>query len=115
MIRRLPPVRRGGRDPVVFRGTGRLACIENVPFTVIGLLKSSGASAGGQDQDDVIYVPLNTAQIRLTETRYVSWIQVQAAQSGEVATVVDEVTTLLQRRHNKQAGGTNDFTVMNRS
>ena len=97
-----------GADPV-----GTQIMIQNIPFTVIGLLQANGASAGGFNQDDVIYVPLKTAQIRLTGTTYVSRIEVQATGSDQVNTVVDEVTTLLQRRHNIPTGGTNDFNVQN--
>ncbi|HUW65896.1 MAG TPA: ABC transporter permease [Spirochaetia bacterium] len=99
-----------GANPV-----GTKISVGGVPFTVIGLLKSSGASAGGQDQDDVIYVPLKTAQIRLVGSTYVSRIELQATKSDQVSTLVDEVTTLLHRRHNLANGATNDFTVTNLS
>jgi len=97
-----------GTDPV-----GTQITIANVPFTVIGLLNPSGASAAGLNQDDVIYVPLKTAQIRLTGTTYVSRIEVQASGSSQLDTVVDEVTALLRRRHNLAPGAPNDFNVMN--
>ncbi|HUW64517.1 MAG TPA: ABC transporter permease [Spirochaetia bacterium] len=99
-----------GTDPL-----GTQIMIQNVPFTVTGLLKANGASGMGQNQDDVIYVPLKTAQIRLTGTTNVSRIEVQATQGNEVAAVVDEVTTLLHRLHNLAPGAANDFNVMNLS
>src|SRR5512137_251823 len=50
----------GSADPV-----GRIVRIKKVPFTVIGLLDRKGQSPQGQDQDDVIYIPLTTGQRKL--------------------------------------------------
>jgi putative ABC transport system permease protein len=50
----------GAEDPI-----GRIIRIRNVPFSVIGVLELKGQSPQGQDQDDVIVVPVRTAQRRL--------------------------------------------------
>jgi putative ABC transport system permease protein len=49
-----------GEDPV-----GRVIRLRNVPFQVIGVLAPKGQSTQGWDQDDVVYVPLATARMRL--------------------------------------------------
>jgi len=99
-----------GTDPV-----GTQIWIKRVPFTVIGLLQASGASMGGQNMDDMIYVPLKTAQIRLYGSTYVSLIEVQASQGNQVNTVLDEVTALLHQRHGLAPGAPDDFYVRNLS
>ena len=48
------------------------------PFTVVGVLASKGASAMGDDQDDVVMVPLDTAVTRLQRNRYLGSIEMSA-------------------------------------
>ena len=50
--------------------------INNQPFKVVGLLESKGQSSMGQDQDDMIYIPLTTAQERMLGITYVQSINV---------------------------------------
>src|SRR5690606_39482832 len=45
------------RDPL-----GEYMLIGNVPFLIIGVMQEKGATPWGQDQDDVVFVPLNTAR-----------------------------------------------------
>ncbi|MBI2468619.1 MAG: ABC transporter permease, partial [Candidatus Rokubacteria bacterium] len=47
-------------DPV-----GQTIRLNKVPFTVIGVLEAKGQSAWGQDQDDVILIPISTAKKKL--------------------------------------------------
>ncbi len=44
---------------------GKYVLLRNVPFLVIGVMTEKGASPGGSDQDDAIFVPINTGLIRL--------------------------------------------------
>lgn len=53
--------------------------INNQPYKVIGLLASKGQSSMGQDQDDMIYVPLTTAQERMLGITYVQSINIQVS------------------------------------
>lgn len=98
----------GNGNPV-----GQNVRINNAPFKVIGVLDSKGQSAGGQDQDDVVVIPLTTAQERLLGITYVQTISVQAANADVVNQVQDDVTTLLRSRHKIAAGKEDDFTVRN--
>jgi putative ABC transport system permease protein len=50
----------GGIDPV-----GQIVRIKKIPFTVVGALTPKGQTTWGQDQDDLIFVPLTTAQRQL--------------------------------------------------
>jgi len=48
------------------RPIGQQMQIRDVPFIVMGVLRSKGQGAGGQDADDIILVPFTTAQGRLS-------------------------------------------------
>jgi putative ABC transport system permease protein len=100
-----------GADPM-----GQSIRIGSQPFTVVGVLKSKGASTFGRSPDDVIYVPLTTARARLTgssSTNSVNSIQVQADSADNVTQVVSDITLLLEQRH--KITTTDDFTVRNQN
>ena len=90
---------------------GQRVTINGLPFEVIGVLQSKGGT-GFFNQDDQIFVPLSTAQLRLIgQTNYrgadvVNTIDVQVDQPNDVTTVTQEITQELTARH-----GTVDFTV----
>ena len=101
----------GGIDP-----TGQVIRIKNVPFTVLGVLASKGQSTWGQDQDDVIFVPLRTAQKRLFGMQFpgmVKQIAVQAREQELMKDVESQINDLLRQRHHIQPAQDNDFTVRN--
>lgn len=84
-------------------------------YRVIGLLQSIGASSGGSDQDDVIYIPVTTAQLRLLgiTNRSISMMQVQVAGQDEMAGVQQAITYLLRKRHRLNDNQDDDFTIRN--
>jgi len=84
-------------------------------MTVVGVTKSTGASAGGQDQDDIIYIPVRTAQIRFLGQNYVNQISVQVENQEAMDTVIDQTTTLLRQRHRIHAADADDFNIRNLS
>ena len=98
----------GGASPV-----GKMIRINKAPFRVVGVLASKGQSSMGQDQDDLIIVPLATAQDRLMGISYLNNISIQAKNSEVIDKVQEEVTSLLRRRHRLAATVENDFTVRN--
>jgi putative ABC transport system permease protein len=105
----------GGVDPV-----GQVFRIKNVPFTVLGVLSPKGQSFGGQDQDDVILLPISTAKKKVlgegqANARSVGMIMVQARSDKAMNAAQEEVTALLRQRHHIQPGQDDDFTVRNLS
>ena len=96
----------GTENPV-----GKNIRIKNQPFKVIGILASKGSSGFGQDQDDVIYIPLTTAQERMMGITYVQSISLQAADTQKIDQVQDEITTLLRQRHRITGDKEDDFHV----
>jgi macrolide transport system ATP-binding/permease protein len=93
-----------GGDPI-----GRYVLINNVPFQVIGVMTAKGATAGGMDADDVIFIPLNTGMLRIFGQNFVRSITVSVADLNAMSAVEDQITTLLTARHN----GQQDFRVRN--
>lgn len=96
----------GTENPV-----GKNIRIKNQPFKVIGILASKGSSGFGQDQDDVIYIPLTTAQERMMGITYVQSISLQATDTQKIEQVQDEITTLLRQRHRITGDKEDDFHV----
>ena len=69
-----------------------------MPFTVIGVLASKGASAGG-DQDDTVLIPFRTGQVRLFGATSINQIIVQVADASQMDAATTELTTLLRQHH----------------
>lgn len=92
---------------------GKMIRINKAPFRVVGVLASKGQSSMGQDQDDLVIVPLATAQDRLMGISYLNNISIQAKNSEVIDKVQEDVTSLLRTRHRLAATVENDFTVRN--
>jgi putative ABC transport system permease protein len=92
---------------------GETVRIEGQPFRVIGVLEERGGSAFA-NQDDVVLVPLTTAQTRLlhrsTRDR-VDMLMVQALSAQDVPQASQEVAQILRSRHHA-AIGADDFTIL---
>lgn len=93
--------------------TGRNIRINNTPYQVVGVLESKGQSAMGGDQDDVVIIPLTTAQERLLGVTYVQMINVQVSTPEAMDQVQAEVENLIRQRHKITAGKEDDFNVQN--
>ncbi|MHB1404817.1 MAG: ABC transporter permease [Desulfitobacteriaceae bacterium] len=93
---------------------GKIVKLNNVPFQVIGVTASQGSS-GFQNNDDMIFVPITTAQARLIGNKYVRQIFIEAASADLMQTAQDEVTMALRRAHTIQAGQPDDFSIMNQA
>lgn len=92
---------------------GKTLRIADVPFQVIGLLKSRGAGPAGASLDNVILIPINTASRRLFNRDFLTMLiaQVRAPDRSDQATA--RVTALLRQRHHIQPPTLDDFTVTN--
>jgi putative ABC transport system permease protein len=95
----------------VVNAIGQVIRIKNLPFRVIGVLAPKGSSGFGQDQDDVIMVPLTTEQRKIAGITWLSWIFVNAASQGESETVRTDIIKLMRDRHKIQPGSEDDFQV----
>lgn len=95
-----------GADPV-----GQTIRIRNIPFKIVGLLKSKGQSATGVDQDDIIVAPYTTVQKRLLGINFIWGIMVAAVSKDKIQQAQEEITNVLRIRHRLQAWEDNDFTI----
>ncbi len=90
---------------------GRTIRVNNIPLKVIGVLEAKGSNSWGRDQDDVVMVPYTTAQKRLMGISHVTAILVSAQSSPRVGEAVQQITSILRRRHRLKTGDENDFFV----
>lgn len=101
----------GNDDPI-----NKTIRIKKVPFTVIGVLSSKGQSMLGQDQDDIVYVPISTAQRNLVGRWFagtVRSIMVKAVSTDQLGAAENQIKELLRQRHRIGQGQDDDFTVRN--
>ena len=97
---------------------GQTVRLRRVPFTVVGTLTAKGQGGFGQDQDDVILVPLETARRRLMGAMglpagAVMQITLGITRAEDVSYAQGEVEALLRQRHRIQPGEEDDFSVRN--
>lgn len=95
----------GRNDPV-----GQRIRIKNIPFEVIGVLKSKG-TGGHHDPDDTVVVPISVAMRRLFGQDHVNRIFVAANQGRPLWETADELTKFLRRRHRIREGKDDDFNI----
>lgn len=101
----------GDMDPI-----NKTMRIGNVPFKIIGLLKTKGQNGMGMDQDDLVFIPITTAQKKVFGTNFpgtVSMINVKAQNSDILSTTETDINELLKTRHHIGKNQDNDFEVRN--
>src|SRR5439155_1132612 len=80
---------------------GQIIRIRKVPFTVVGLLERKGQNSWGQDQDDIILIPLSTAKKKVLGTsqanaRSVGSISVKIRSGEDMAEAENQMRALLR-------------------
>lgn len=103
----------GDVDPV-----GKSIRIKSVPFTVIGVLARKGQTPTGQDQDDLILLPVSTAKrkvlgIKSANADAVDAIMIQAKTTDKIAAAEEETRALLRQRHHLAPSEDDDFSLRN--
>jgi putative ABC transport system permease protein len=104
-----------GQDPV-----GRYIRVNRVPLNVIGVLEPKGQTPQGQDQDDMVLVPLDTARKRILGDAALSGqsvgnILLKVRSSEEVGQAEEDARRVLKVRHRWRPGQDEDFTIRNLS
>jgi putative ABC transport system permease protein len=84
-------------------------------YTVIGLLESKGAGMGGQDQDSVVMIPLDTAMYRLANSTAINTIQISAVSKEYMEAAQKEAEAILRESRKIADGATADFSIMNQT
>ncbi|MCA3565166.1 MAG: ABC transporter permease [Methylocystis sp.] len=103
----------GEDDPI-----GQTIRVKNVPFEVIGVMARKGQSAQGQDQDDSVFLPLQSARQRVigasrAKTRTVGSMLIKVREGEDMAEAEAEIKSLLRQRHRLREGDDDDFTLRN--
>jgi putative ABC transport system permease protein len=99
----------GATEPI-----GQTIRVKDLPFRVVGVLNIKGQSAHmGQDQDDVIFVPITTLQKKLTGDTWLRFIVVSAVSRQASYAAQEQITALLRDRHRIRPGQDDDFMVRN--
>ncbi len=99
-------------------GVGQTVRLGRVPFVVVGTLESKGQGGWGQDQDDVMMVPMQTARRRLLGAmglppKAVMQVALTVNDAGDLSYVQGEVEALLRQSHGIDPGEEDDFSVRN--
>ena len=98
----------GQSDPI-----GSSIRIGTTPFTVVAVLAEKGSTGMGDDQDDVIMVPLDTALARLSKSRNLGMIAISVVRDDLMDRAQTEIDTILRESHRLSATATADYSVMN--
>jgi len=98
-----------GEDPI-----GKFIRMKGVPFEVVGVLDVKGKAFGGNDQDDLVLVPLTTVPRALGTSlppASISYAMIQVARGAVSSDVAFEVANLMRERHRIAPGDPDDFTL----
>ena len=93
---------------------GQFIRINNQSFRVVGITVSKGGS-GFQNQDDIVYIPLSTAQKQLFGSSYLSSISVEATSDKVMTQAEDEIGYLLLARHKINNPAQADFSIFSQN
>jgi putative ABC transport system permease protein len=102
-----------GVDPI-----DQVIRVRKVPLTVIGVLERKGQNALGQDQDDIVLMPISTARNRVLgqtqgRQRRIGAISVKVADGVDMKVVEERIRDLLRQRLKVQPGAEDPFTIRN--
>ena len=94
--------------------------IKKVPFTVVGVLSRKGQNSWGQDQDDVILIPISTAKKKVlgvsqANPRSVGSISIKVRADEDMIEAEEQIRALLRQRHRLQPFQDDDFWLRNLS
>jgi putative ABC transport system permease protein len=101
----------GDTDPI-----GQIVRVKKLLCTVVGVLDSKGQNTFGQDQDDVIVIPLTTAKrkvlgVSLANARTVNGISIKVGDNEDLKEVQQNIRDLVRQRHRLQPGQDDDFGI----
>ena len=95
-----------GEDPV-----GKVIRYKQIPFRIVGVLKSKGYNSFGMDQDDLVLAPYTTVMKRILSVTYLQSINASALTEDMTDLAIGEVTALLRQNHRIGEMDEDDFTI----
>ncbi len=97
----------GDKNPV-----GKYILLRRAPCLVVGIMEEKGVDISGADQDNQIFIPLNTFLRRFVNKNFIGTIYAQAANEESIPSAKKEIEYILRYRHKIRAGEKDDFTVI---
>jgi putative ABC transport system permease protein len=103
----------GGADPI-----DQTIRVKKVPLTIIGVLARKGQNSVGQDQDDIVIVPLSTYRNRVQgmsggRLKRIGAVSVKVREGQSMKAAEENIRELLRQRHRLQPGQDDDFSIRN--
>ena len=104
----------GNEDPV-----DQTVRVRGVPMKIVGVLATKGQNSMGQDQDDVLMIPISTLRNRIwggdaaSKLKRVGAISVKVREGQSMKEVEEAIKDLLRQRFKVQAGGDDPFQIRN--
>ena len=95
-----------GEDPV-----GKVIRYKQIPFRIVGVLKSKGYNSFGMDQDDLVLAPYTTVMKRILSVTYLQGINASALTEDMTDLAIEEVSALLRQNHRIGEMDEDDFTI----
>lgn len=93
-------------DPV-----GQTMRVGSIPCQIVGLLVSKGQAGMGQDQDDLVVMPMRAVQRRITGNDNIQSIFVTAREGEGTGVVAERIRGLMRQRRHRTEGLDDDFTI----
>ncbi|NLT22151.1 MAG: FtsX-like permease family protein [Syntrophorhabdus sp.] len=97
----------GGQDAL-----GEKLRLQKLSCEVIGILAEKGQSTMGQDQDDVVVIPIRTLQRRITGNQEISLIQVSVQDGASTDKARQDISKLMRERRHLAPSDDDNFNVM---
>jgi putative ABC transport system permease protein len=97
----------GGQDTL-----GEKLRHQKLSCEVIGILAEKGQSTMGQDQDDVVVIPIRTLQRRITGNQEISLIQVSVQDGASTDKARQDISKLMRERRHLAPSDDDNFNVM---
>ena len=96
----------GAQDPI-----GASIRIDKISCEVIGVMTAKGQSTFGQDQDDLVIMPLRAVQRRIAGNTDVNMMWISVARASQIATAKEQIEKLMRERRHISKGAAADFDV----
>jgi putative ABC transport system permease protein len=90
---------------------GKIVRVGSIPFVVVGVLQSKGASTFGQDEDDTVIMPYTTVQKKLSGNDWLQYIMCSAVSQQATPSAIQQISGLLRERHRLRADQDDDFII----
>ena len=96
----------GKQNPI-----GQRIRLQKVSFQIIGILSEKGTTGMGNDQDDIVIVPIRTFQRRISGNQNIRMLQISAASAELIPRAQREIEIVLRERRHITPGENDDFMV----